>query len=795
MEIEPTTERGFVKGGRWVGQPLKRREDPEILTGQARFIGDLVRPGMLHAAFLRSLYPHARIRQIDVSRARLMPGVHCVWSAADLPANLPPQPYIQKGWVQRDTPYFALTRDKVRYAGEPVAVVVADSAYLAEDALEQIDVDWELLPSVGRAEDALKPDAPRLFEDWPDNVAGTFHAEMGDVDRGLAEAEVRVTERFHVGRQFACPLEPRGVLAEWDPLRSELIFWSSTQVHQIVRNFLGTLLNLPETQIRVLTPRVGGGFGAKFHFYPEETTVALLARHLRRPVRWLEDRVESFISTVHAREQVIEVTLGARRDGTITALSAHVIGDMGGYLHSMSYGPVWLTSVLITGAYKIDNARVDMQAVLTNKTPYGSFRGWGHPKATFAIERMMDRLALALALDPVEVRRKNFIPPEAFPHQTLHHVMDSAEFAGCLDKALGLADYAGWRQRQADLRQQGRYIGIGIGYYVEETSLGPSRALNYGGVFTGGYDTSHIRVEPSGEVTVFTGFSDIGQGFVNGFIQICADTLGVHPDRVRVVHGDTQVAPYSGFNTGSSRSAAVGGGAVLKACRRLRDKIEAIAAHMLEAEPADLVLEDGQIWTRQNPGHCITMADVGHAAYIMPIKLPPGKDPGLEAIEVFDPPWFTCSNGANVAVVEVDVHTGKVEFHNYVFVHDCGTILNQLVVEGQVVGGAAMGIAAALFEELGYDDNGQPLTGSFMDYHLPRAADLPRLTLDHVVVPSPNIPGGMKGVGESGEIAPPAAVTNAVEDALRPFGVKFTRIPLTPDVILSALAAARAAGG
>ncbi len=648
---------------------------------------------------------------------------------------------------------------------------------------------------MGRAEDALKPDAPRLFEEWPDNVAGTFHAEMGDVERGMAEAEITITERFRIQRQFACPLEPRGVLAEWDPLLGELLFWSSTQIHQIVRGFLGELLKLPENKIRVLTPHVGGGFGAKYHFYPEETTVALLARHLCRPVRWLEDRVESFVSTVHAREQVIEATLGARRDGTLTALTARVIGDMGAYLHSMSYGPVWLTSVLITGAYVIPNARVDMQAVLSNKTPYGSFRGWGHPKATFVIERLMDRLALTLQLDPADVRRKNFVPPDRFPHQTLHHILDSGEFAVCLDKALSLADYAGWRKRQAEMRRQGRYVGIGIGYYIEETSLGPSRSLNQGGVLQGGYDISHIRMEPNGDVTIFTGFSEIGQGFANGFIQICAETLGVYPDCVRVVSGDTQVTPYTGFNTGSSRSGAVGGAAVLKASQRLREKVAAIAAHKLETAAEDLVIEEGRIWVKGSPARSISMADVARAAYIMPMELPPGMDPGLEAIEVFDPPWFTCSNGANVAIVEVDVETGKVQFHDYVFVHDCGTILNPLIVEGQIHGGAAMGISAALFEELRYAENGQPLTGSFMDYSLPMAADLPRLKLGHVVVPSPNIPGGMKGVGESGEIAPPAAVTNAVEDALRPFGVKFTQTPLTPNAILSALAQARSTRG
>ncbi|MGQ0569651.1 MAG: xanthine dehydrogenase family protein molybdopterin-binding subunit [Armatimonadota bacterium] len=776
----------MADGASWVGQRLKRREDPELLTGKGGFIGDLVRPGMVHAAFLRSPHAHARIRSIDVSRTLRIPGVHGVLTGQDLPTDLPPQP-VTHVFTERATPNYALARDRVRYVGEPVAVVAAASPYVAEDAVEQIDVEWEPLPVVADVEAALRADAPRLYDDWPDNVAGTFHSEMGEVDRALAEADVTITERFRIQRQFACPLEPRGVLAEWDPYRGELVLWSSTQILHIARDCLAEVLRIPEHRIRILVPRIGGAFGCKFHFYAEEVAVALLARKVGRPVRWLEDRLESFVATVHAREQVVEATMAARSDGTVTAVSAEVLGDMGAHLHTVSYGPVWLTSVMITNVYLIPNARVNTRAVVTNKTPLGSFRGWGQPQANFVVERLIDRVAQRLGKDPAEIRRQNFIPPDRFPYKSLHHTFDSGRYAECLDKALDLLHYRDWRERQADLRRQGRHIGIGIAFYVENTALGPSRMLNAGGVNQGGYDIAHVRMEPSGEVTVYTGLCEMGQGFTNGIAQMCAQTLGVHPDHVAVVTGDTQACPYTGYGTGASRSASVGGAAVMKASQRLRGKVAAIAAHMLEVSQDDLVMKSGRIWVRGAPARAIGMADVGRAGYLRAIELPQGMDPGLEAIEVFDPPQMAWPYGTHIAVVEVDIGTGAVTFLDYVVTHDCGTLLNPMIVDGQIHGGVAQGIGAALYEHLKYDANAQPLARTFMDYLIPTAADLPHFRLDHTVTPSPIIPGGMKGVGEAGIIAPPAAVVNAVEDALRPFDVKFTQTPLSPDAVLAAL--------
>jgi carbon-monoxide dehydrogenase large subunit len=771
---------------RWVGRRMRRREDAELLTGKGRFIGDLSRPGMAHAVFLRSPFPHARIASVDADRARGMPGVHAVLTGADLPPGLGAQPNTHL-FGERETPYYALARERVRYAGEPVALIVADSPYLAEDARAEIGVDWDPLPSVGGVERALAEDAALVYDDlnWPDNVAATFEQEMGDVDSAFDEADVVVTERYRIQRQFACSLETRGVLAEWDANVNELTLWTSSQIVHIARDLLAAVLGLPEHRIRVLVPRLGGGFGAKFHFYPEETAVALAARETGRPVRWVEDRMESFLATVHAREQRVELSIAAREDGTITAVKGDLMGDMGAALHTVGYGPLWLTAVMITNVYEIPNARVRARAVITNKTPLGSFRGWGQPQANFVVERTVDRLARELGRDRAELRRQNFIPPERLPRKRLHHTLDSGDYPACLDRAVALLAERGWPDRQRELREEGRHVGIGISFYTENSALGPSRMLNEGGVQQGGYDIARVRVERGGEVTLYTGLCEMGQGVTNALAQVCADNVGVHPDQITVVTGDSSQVPYTGYGTGASRGASVGGAAVIKASKTVREKVLRIAGHMLEANPDDLEAEDGTIFVRGTPARSVTMADVGRAAYIRAIELPEDEDPGLEAIEAFDPPQFAWPYGANVAVVEVDVETGEVSFLDYIYVHDCGTIVNPTIVEGQIQGAVAQGIGAALFESLPYDDEGQPLFGSFMEYVLPTAAELPRLVMEHQHTPSPNIPGGMKGVGEAGTIGSPAAVVAGIEDALAPYGVRINETPVTPSAILS----------
>jgi carbon-monoxide dehydrogenase large subunit len=741
---------------------------------------------MLHAAFLRSPYPHALVRSVDVSAALAMPGVHAVLTGADLPEQLGAQPNTHL-FGERETPYYALARERVRYAGEAVAVIVAESPYVAEDARDEVVVDWEPLPSVGDAELAVGDGAPLVWpdRDWPDNVCGTFEKEMGDVDRAFDEADVVVTESYRIQRQFGCSLEGRGVLAEWDRNVDELTLWTSSQIVHIARDLLAAVLGLPEHRIRVLVPRIGGGFGAKFHFYPEETAIALAARETGRPVRWVEDRLESFLSTVHAREQRVTMSMAASEDGTITGVKGDLIGDMGAAMHTVGYGPLWLTSVMLTSVYEIPNARVRARAVVTNKMPLGSYRGWGQPQANFVVERTVDRLAAELGIDRAELRRRNFIPPERLPRKSLHHTLDSGDYRACLDRAMELLSERGWPDRQAELRAQGRHVGIGISFYTENSALGPSRMINEGGVQQGGYDIARVRVERGGEVTLYTGLCEMGQGLTTALAQVCADNLGVHPDDVNVVHGDSSQVPYTGYGTGASRGASVGGAAVTKAARTARAKVLRIAGHMLEANPEDLEAEDGRIFVKGSPSAAVTMADVGRAAYIRAIELPEGEDPGIEAVEAFDPPQFAWPYGANVAVVEVDVETGQVSFLDYVYVHDCGTIVNPTIVEGQIQGGVAQGIGAALFEALTYDDEGQPLFATFMEYVLPTAAELPRLAMEHQHTPSPNIPGGMKGVGEAGAIGSPAAVVAAIEDALSQYGARITETPVTPAAIVA----------
>jgi carbon-monoxide dehydrogenase large subunit len=552
------------------------------------------------------------------------------------------------------------------------------------------------------------------------------------------------------------------------------------------------VLRIPEHRIRVIVPKMGGGFGCKFHFYPEEAAVAFAAKVSGRTVRWIEDRLESFLATCHARQETVDAQMALRRDGKILGVKAEILGDMGASLHTVGYGPVWLTAVMMTNAYLIPNARVRARAVLTNKTPLGSYRGWGQPEANFVVERLVDRAAQTIELDPAELRRRNLIPPERFPYKSLHHIFDSGRYEDCLDLALGTLGYDSWRERQRELREQGRYVGIGLSFYVENTALGPSRILNEGGVDQGGYDISRVRIEPSGDVTVFTGLCDMGQGITNALAQVCADHLGVKPDSVTVVTGDTSSCPYTGYGTGASRGASVGGAAVMKASAVLREQVTKIAAHMLEAAPEDIVLEDGRAFVRGAPGSGVTFADVGRAAYIRPIELPEDVDPGLETTATFDPPQMAWPYGVNAVVVEVDPDTGEVSFLDYAYAHDCGRMINPMIVEGQIHGGLAQGIGQALLEELPYDAEGQPQFATFMDYLPPTSMEIPRPRTAHQETLSPLIPGGMKGVGEAGAIGSPAAVAAAVEDALAPFEVRVSRTPLSPSEIVRLIETAAA---
>ncbi len=778
----------------WIGRRLTRREDPALLTGSVPYLADMRRPETLEVRFVRSTVAHAEIAGVQVEAARAMPGVIGVFTADDLASVSPgkiltPQRSTHELGT-RPTPYFALARERVRHVGEAVVAVVGETAAACADAAEAVVIEYSELPVVIDVVEARSASSPVVHEGWPDNVAGVFEVSMGDPAPARAAAAHSVTEVFRIQRQTATSLETRGVLAIPDPYEERLTVWTSTQSPNIVRDFLAEATGLPQNRITVRVPAVGGGFGAKFHHYPEETALALIALLTRRAVMWVEDRSESFTATVHAREQVIEATMAADSEGRITAIVADITSDQGAYMHMASYGPAWLTSVMMTNVYEIPNAAVRLSAVITNKTPSGSYRGWGQPQANFVVERLVDLLAAEMGIDPVDLRRRNLIAPDRFPYTSLFHTFDSGRYEECLDLALSRAEHEHWsevRAAQSPDERRTRPIGVGLAFYVENTALGPSRQMNQGGLNQGGYDTARLRLEPDGQVTLFTGLCEMGQGFRNGLTVVCAETLGVHPDQIEVVTGDTDKCPYTGHGTGASRSATVGGAAVRKASQTMRARLLDIAAHMLEAHPDDLRSADGRFWVTGSPTRSVTTADIGRAVYLRAVELPDEMDPGLEVTETFDPVQMAWPYGVHHAVVQVDTETGAVEILRYTIVHDTGMVLNPMIVEGQMHGAAAQGIAAALLEEFVHDPEGQPLTTSLADYLIPSAPEIPPFDVGHMCTPSPIVPGGVKGAGEAGIIAPPAAVTNAVENALGEFGVRLTSIPHSPERIWRAL--------
>ncbi|HZZ50769.1 MAG TPA: xanthine dehydrogenase family protein molybdopterin-binding subunit [Pseudonocardia sp.] len=780
---------------RMVGARVARQEDPQLLTGRAQFIDDVVMPGLLEAAVLRSPHPHARIRSIDVGAALCLPGVVAVITGDEVRrACVTPQPVIWRMIPdQRMTDEYALATDKVRYVGQGVAAVAATDRYVAEDALELIEVDYEPLPAVTTLDEALADGAPLLYEDWPDNVSCRQTLPKGDAETAFAEADVVVSETLEWGRQMGTPLETRGVVATWDPFTDQLDVWLSTQSPNLDRDLFAEVLGLPVGRIRVRTPSVGGGFGNKFDFYAEEIIAAVLSKEAGCPVKLIEDRLESFVACAHSREQRIEVAVAARRDGTITGMRGVVHGVLGGVLSSVGIGPCWATAALLSGPYDIPNLEVTVVGVVTNRSPYGSYRGWGQPKANFAHERMVEKLARTLELPVNEVRRRNFIAPEQFPYQSPVFTYDSGRYAQCLALAEGAVAENGWEKRVAQAADEGRLCGIGYAFHVEMTAAGPTRLLNMAGLRHSGFDEEVVRIDPGGGVTLHSGLSAIGQGIETALAQVAADTLGVPLDSVTVVTGDTQNCPFTGYGTGGGRGAAVGGGAVRRASIRLRAKVLRIAAELLEASPDDLTISDGRISVAGASGSAVvTMRDIGDAAYRQLVgRLPESEIPTLEERDVHDPENVAFSYGATAVLAEVDPETGAVTLHNYLIAHDCGTVINPMIVDGQLHGGAAQGIGGALYEELRYGPDGQPLTTTFMDYLIPTAADLPPFETLHMTTLAEHIPGGFKGMGESGTIGGPSAVVSAIDDALRGFGVFTTRLPVTPPRLVAALAAAR----
>ena len=769
-----------------IGQPFKRVEDPRLITGEGRYVDDVQLPRMCYAAILRSPYAHARIRNIDASKALQTPGVVTVITGKDILGKIGPLPCAAHPVPEMKMPtHYALAVNKVYFVGHPVAVVVAEDRYLARDALDLIEVDYEELPPVTDPQKALQPDAPIIHEDLGTNLAFEWKIEGGDVDAAFAQAEVIVRQEFVNQRLIPVPMEPRCVLAEWDAGNRLLTIWTSTQIPHLVRSLVAGMLNLPENHVRVIAPDVGGGFGQKLQVYVEEALMGYLAMTLDRPVKWTETRRENFMASIQGRDQIGVMELALKRDGTILGLRYEVIADMGAYYQLLTPAIPTLTGLMLCGAYKIPAVRMTKKAVFTNKMCTDAYRGAGRPEATFLLERMMDLAAKELGIDPVEIRRKNFIPPDAFPYTTPHGITyDSGNYEAALNRALELVEYEKWRKEQQEARKQGRYIGIGISSYVEICGMGPSKAMP-----AGGWESATVRVEPSGKVIVLTGAHPHGQGEETSFTQIVAEELGVAPEDVMVIHGDTEKVQY-GIGIFGSRGLAVGGTAVYMAAQRVKEKARKIAAFLLNVSEAEVESRDGTFVNRNDPSKFVTWQQIAQAAYD-PKNYPPDMEPGLVATAFYEPSNFTFPSGTHICVCEVDIETGEVKILRYVAVDDCGKVVNPLLVEGQIIGGIVQAFGQAMMERCVYDENGQLLTGELLDYAIPKAHNAPKIVVDRVETPSPVNPLGAKGVGEAGTIGATPAFINAVCDALEPLGIRHIDMPLTPARVWHAIQKAR----
>jgi len=768
---------------RLVGARVARREDPRLLTGQGSYVDDHRPPRLLYAAFLRSPHAHARIVRIDASAALVLPGVVAVLTGDDIARSAKPVRAASKTPAVKTTSFPPLALDKVRHVGEAVAMVAAESRYLAEDAIERIVVEYAPLPVVKDMESALEPASPVLHDEAGTNLLVSREFVRGDVDAALAGAALVVRERFRFHRHTPVCMENRGCLAEYATGSETLTLRSSAQCPGLVRDVLSDLLDMPEHRIRVIAADVGGGFGAKASLYPEEIATCVMARRLGRPVKWIGDRREDLLATTHAWDEIVEAELGVNRDGTIVGLRAQVTADVGAYSiypWTAAIEPVQTISFL-PGPYRVPTYRGRTRGIATCKAPLGPYRGVGRPPAVFVIEGLMDRAARQLGLDPTEIRLRNFIRDEDFPYKSPSGIVwDRASFTASLLKAREALDYPALRAEQARARAAGRWIGIGVVSYVELTGIGSAIPVSPGMPVSTGTEAATIRFDPSGKVTAVFGVASHGQGLETTLAQIVADEVGVPIEDVRVVHGDTELSPY-GTGTYASRSLVLAGGAAILAGRSIREKMLLIAGHLLEAAPADIVMTDARCAVRGLPDRSVTVREIARAAYTGARQLPKGLEPGLEATRFYDPYYGTASNATHVAVVEVDRATCEVKTLRYVVVEDCGRMVNPLIVDGQVHGGVAQGIGAALLEEIVYDDHGQLLSGTLMDYVVPSACEVPWMEVHHLETPSPVALGGFRGMGEGGTIGAPAAIANAIADALTPLGIEVAELPVTPD--------------
>jgi aerobic carbon-monoxide dehydrogenase large subunit len=789
---------------KYVGQRIKRTEDPRLIKGLAHYVDDIKLPDTLHVTFVRSIYAHARINSIDTSEALRAPGVVAIYTGKDV-KDIGPVPCASALPGLKVPDFRVLAQDKVYFVGHAIAAVVATDRYAAKDAADLIAVDYDDLPAVVDVEAAAEG-GPVIHESFPDNIAYKLTAGEGDIVAALANSDRVISQKILHKRLAPIAMEPRGVLARYFPGEEELTVWSSTQIPHLLRTQLALMLGFAENKLRVITPEVGGGFGSKLNVYAEEALLGWISIQLAKPVKWIEMRRENMQATIHGRGQVGYIDIGCKNDGTVTGLRYNVFADLGAYHQLLTPAIPTLTGLMLSGAYKIPAIQINVTACFTNKMATDAYRGAGRPEATYVVERALDLVAAELGMDPAEVRRKNFPAADEFPFHTATGLeYDSGNYQAALDKAQSLIGYDQLRAEQKAARAEGRIVGVGISTYVEICALGPSQAMP-----AGGWESATVRIEPTGKVTVMTGASPHGQGQETSFAQIAADELGVDLNDVTVIHGDTAIVQY-GIGTFGSRATAVGGTAVLVAIQKLKEKANKIAAHMLKCDPSKLAFGEGcyslsaaqaaaageatepvvpvgeapaaALPEPQTEGKTsLTIQEVALAAHIAK-DLPPDTEPGLSATYFYEPKNFTFPFGTHIVSVEVDRDTGDVKFLRYVAVDDCGKVINPLLVDGQLHGGIVQSLGQAMFEEVVYDDQGQLVTGTLMDYAVPRASQVPWMELDRTETPSPVNPLGVKGVGEAGTIGATPAIVGAVVDALAPFGVRHLDMPIKPEMV------------
>ncbi len=756
----------------YIGSRIKRKEDPRLLRGVGKYVGDIHRVGMVHAAILRSTHAHARISKVDTSQALRMEGVIGVLTAADMPGlkTIPMRTGRIPGLERSQQ--FPIATTKVRYVGDPVAVVVAASRYIAEDAIELIDVAYEAVGPVTDARQSMQPGGPQLHDAVPNNIAANFHVDVGDVDGAFADCDLILEEEFSTQRHGAVPLETRGLVAEFDEGRGLLTMWGPTKMTHTNWRILSDLIGLPQSCIHFIEPEVGGGFGARGEFYPEDFLIPFAAMHFRKPVCWIEDRSENLKAMNQSRQQQHRVKIGVKRDGTVMAMDAEILFDMGGYTRTHGGVPAIAASAMLRGPFRVKNYRCNVFCVLTNKTPVGTYRSPGRYEANFVRERLLDIVAHRLNLDPADIRRRNLIRHEEMPYDLGKHpfhymVYDTGDFPGQFERALERIGYEKLKTTCADAKKEGRAIGVGIGCFVETSGIGP-------------WEYARVEVDNAGKVVLYSGCNSVGQGIATALSQIVADELQVFIDDVRVVHGDTAKVPY-GNGSNASRSTVMAGSAAVGASRKVKDKLLRLASSALEIDAGDLFLRDGRVVARGAPERSLGFAEIAALALPGP-ALKSGMTPGISEEDFFATDKRPFPYGVHVAVVEVDRETGMITILDYLVTEDVGRKINPMIIEGQMAGGLAQGIGGALLEDFVYDEDGQPLATSFMDYLMPTAMEMPKAQfISTEDFPTPHNPLGVKGAGEGGITAAGAALANAVSNAL---GVEVKKLPLRPDYIL-----------